>query len=233
MPTLTEDLKEAFSGDRGKVLLIGGAAALAVIWWTRQTGAPQGIPEEALGAQGAAGGGGGGFLSGTAPSGVAGGAGSSRPQNNAQWLSQGVDVLLAQANPPSGADAYSALAKALDGKPLTQVEINMVSYVISRLGTPPEGMPPLAPAPPSGGGGGGGEPPPVGTRVQPKLNYNIYTWCSEIAGQYALPGFDFATMETLNPGIRSYIKWLPAPTGSDAKIPIFYRTVPNGGVRIR
>lgn len=157
------DVKEAFKGKRGKVLLAGGVLFVAYLWYRNRNGAtapgdlldteapgrvaPDPTPDPA---------GGGGSGGGTLPTG--------RPTTNAQWLSQGVDYLVSQN--ASAAYAYDALRKALDGLPLDTAQIALVSLVLLHLGAPPEGMPPLGaapPTPPSGGNPTPTPPPPAPT----------------------------------------------------------------------
>lgn len=142
-----EDVRDAFQGKRGKVLLIGGGLAIvAYVWYTRYNGTPSEVvdpnaqtavetdsavrspqTDPAVGND-------------TSQSG-----GSKRPTTNPDWLAQGTDLLVGRGT-PAGA-ASSALGKALEGGQLTTQEIAWVSQVIAALGAPPDGMPPLNSAP--------------------------------------------------------------------------------------
>jgi fibronectin type III domain protein len=137
------DAREAFTGKRGKVLIVVGVAAVGYLWWTRARHG--GGASDADVAQAAADGYDAGVSAPQSPptvgndtQGDAGGSsGAGRPRDNAEWLRRGVDYL------GTGATAYTALSKALGGQQLTQAEADMVSRVIQWQGSPPEGMPPL------------------------------------------------------------------------------------------
>jgi hypothetical protein len=154
------DVKEAFQGKRGKVLLIGGGVAIAVyVWWTRRNGTPEELPDEMLEVDGPS-----GRNPQTDPevgNTNTGNTGNGRKkyENNAEWLADGTDFLAGRGTP--SAAAYDALTKALAGLALTSQQIAWVSQVISALGAPPEGMPPLNAAPPAGTGGTQGNPKPI------------------------------------------------------------------------
>lgn len=135
------ELREAFSGKRGKILILAGVVVVGYLYWTRaRTGG--GTDPAATDAAAAA-------WDAGAAAGTAGATGTpptvgndvqtpgvtSRPQTNDQWLSRAVDLL--------GAGAFTALRKALDGQPLTQAESDLVSRAITAFGVPPEGMPAL------------------------------------------------------------------------------------------
>jgi hypothetical protein len=145
------DVKEAFSGKRGKVLLIGGAAAIVgYVWWTRRNGGVD-VPEEPADvvADGPS-----GRTPQTDPevgntnTGDGGTTGRKKYTNNGEWLADATDFLVGRAVPAGS--AYDALNKALSGGSLTTQQISWVSQAIAALGAPPEGMPPLnASAPPS------------------------------------------------------------------------------------
>lgn len=163
------DVKEAFSGKRGKVLLIGGGVAIAgYVWWTRRNGTPEPVPEDPTTIDGPS-----ARNPQTDPevgNTNTGGTGNGRKkyENNAEWLADGTDFLAGRGTPAGS--AYDALTKALAGLPLTAQQVAWVSQVIGALGAPPEGMPPLNAAPPAGTGGTQGNPttvPPPKT-VPPK-----------------------------------------------------------------
>lgn len=144
--SLVDTLRESFSGTRGKVLIIGGLALTGYLLWTRKgtgdTGTTGDAAEDPYSSTAT---GGGASPAVTSP--TSGDASTGKPENNGEWLSQGVDLL--GINGMGAADAYNALSLALAGEPLTTVQYNAVSLVVSRLGTPPDGMPPLAHAAPS------------------------------------------------------------------------------------
>lgn len=149
------NVKEAFSGRRGKILIIGGGAAIAAyVIYTRRNGTPEIITDDELTPVPGV-----GRVPQTDPpvGNTQTGSTTRRPETNADWLTQGVDLLVGRGTP--GANAHDALTKALGGLALTTQQIAWVSQVISVLGSAPEGMPPLnATAPP---GGGGTTPPPA------------------------------------------------------------------------
>lgn len=152
--SVADNLKEAFSGTRGKVLIVGGIAVVGYLWWTRGRGGIGTPTEELVPDTSSA-----GRTPQTDPSvgndtQTDGNAG--RPTTNLGWLAQGVDVLVARST-PAGV-AYNALSRALGGEPTTTQEQSLVSQVIAVLGSPPEGMPPLVNAPPTTPGGGGDRP---------------------------------------------------------------------------
>lgn len=143
-----DTVKESLSGP-GKKWVIGGAIlAGGYLWWTRvrSTGASTKPGDATITDGGAAvadpvtpAGGDYSPASGTAE----------RPQNNGEWLSQAVAILiLPPYNRPSAA-TYNALSKALGGQPLTTAEGAIVELAIQVKGTPPEGMPQLNIASPS------------------------------------------------------------------------------------
>lgn len=162
-----DNVKEAFQGKRGKILIVGGAVAIAgYVWWTRRNGTPEEVPtEDPTVTDGPS-----GRTPQTDPevgntsTGSTGGTGPRKYTNNADWLADGTSFLQGRGTP--AANAYDALTKALGGLPLSQQEIAWVSQVLSALGAPPEGMPPLnAQAPP--GNPQGGTKPPVTTPKPP------------------------------------------------------------------
>lgn len=138
-----DDVREAFSGTRGKVLLIGGGLAIAAyVWWSRaNTGTPEPVDPEATVTESA------GRTPQTDPEvgNTSTGTGSTRPESNAAWLSDGTDFLIGRGTPAS--TAYNVLNKALGGEQLTDQEKALVSQVITAIGSPPDGMPPLNSAP--------------------------------------------------------------------------------------
>lgn len=140
-----EDVREAFQGKRGKILIIGGGAAIAAyVWWTRSNGTPEEVDPNA-----------------TTPTVTEGssrtpqtdpevgntstGSTTRRPGTNAEWLSDGTDFLIGRGTP--AATAYNVLNKALGGEQVTEQEKALVSQVITGIGSPPDGMPPLNSAP--------------------------------------------------------------------------------------
>jgi hypothetical protein len=148
-----DSVKEAFQGKRGKILLVGGAAAIAVyVWWTRRNGTPETTadPTDTTDTTGDVGGGGTSPQSDPTVGNQTVGAGSRKYDNNEEWLSDATDFLSGRGV-PSGS-AYNALNKALGGQQLTAQEQAWVSQVIGALGAPPEGMPPLNSSPPASTG---------------------------------------------------------------------------------
>lgn len=141
--TVAEDLREAFTGKRGKVLLIGGGLAVAgYVIYTRWNGAPASdlpAPGEDMTAVEADA----TRVPQTDPEvgNTNTGSTSGRPDTNLSWLSQGTDFL--QGRGASATSAASALTKALDGEPLSAQERAWVSQWIAVGGYPPDGMPPL------------------------------------------------------------------------------------------
>lgn len=139
-----DDVKEAFQGKRGKILMIGGGLAIvAYVWYTRSNGTPEETPvdPEATVTEGSA------RTPQTDPE-VGNsntGTGSTRPETNAAWLADGTDFLISRGTPAS--TAYNVLNKALGGEQLTDQEKALVSQVITAIGSPPDGMPPLVSTP--------------------------------------------------------------------------------------
>jgi hypothetical protein len=145
--TVADDVKTAFQGNRGKVLVLVGAGIAGYLWWTRSrtpstpqeiTPAPDGL-----------------HTSATTPSGSTGDtAGSTtshgRPTTNAEWLDRAVNILGAPPYNYSETAVYNAIQKALLGEPITAQEENWVRAAMAALGSPPEGMPPLNISAPNG-----------------------------------------------------------------------------------
>lgn len=140
-------VKEAFQGKRGKILILVGAGLAVYLYWTRgRTGTAEPVPGEELGEPVA----GTGRVPQTDPivgNDEQGTVTPRRPLTQDEWLSSGVDVLVGRGVP--GGDASSALTKALAGDQLTAQQVAWVNQVISALGSPPGGMPPLNSAPPT------------------------------------------------------------------------------------
>lgn len=135
------NVREAFQGRRGKILIVGGGLAVAAyVIYTRRNGTPEAVPpDEVVPVEGE------GRVPQTDPEvgntdSDAGGK-PGRPTNNAAWISDGVDFLIGRGTP--AAAAYDAITKALGGLPMSSQQVAWVSQVISALGSPPEGMPPL------------------------------------------------------------------------------------------
>lgn len=160
-----DDIREAFQGRRGKILIVGGAIAIVgYVAYTRWNGTPEEVidpteqtPVESDATR---------VPQSQPPVGndTQTGTVNTRPQTNPDWISQGVDVLRGRAVPADA--AFTALSKALEGSQVTSQESAWVSQVIAVLGSPPEGMPPLNSAPPTQPGGGGKAPAaPGGLRV--------------------------------------------------------------------
>lgn len=142
--TATDDVKEAFQGKRGKVLLIGGGVAIVgYVLYTRYNGQAEAVPADPDATEAVA------SDSGlrvpqTDPEVGNTSTGSTQkalPTTNAEWLADATDFLVGRGTPSSA--AFNALNKALGGEPLTPAEMALVSQAISALRTPPEGMPPL------------------------------------------------------------------------------------------
>lgn len=148
--SVADDVKEAFQGTRGKVLIGGGVVVVLYIWWTRSrtpstpaadttTPAPDNL-----------------HTSATEPSGTSGGAGTGNPTTNAEWQDRAVKIL---GNPPynySETAVWNAISKAFLGAPITPDEENWIRTAMRALGSPPEGMPPLNITAPTGNPQGGG-----------------------------------------------------------------------------
>lgn len=137
---MIENIREAFSGTRGKVLIGGGVVLVAYLVWTRRRTTPDPAAAELAGAvpddrrrvpQ--------------SPPTVGNDAQSDaiRPTDNESWVSQAVDRLSNEPYNYSATALYSALRKALDGQPLTEGERSMVEAAMRELGSPPGGMPAL------------------------------------------------------------------------------------------
>lgn len=139
----TGEIKKAFSGDRGKVLVLVGVVGAGYIWWTRSRtpSIPQPVPDDGLHSPG----------SGSAPGGSSGqtpipgdpAPSDGRPTTNAAWLDKAVKIL---SNPPwnySDTGVWNAIMKAFQGQPISAMEENWIRAAMSALGSPPEGMPPL------------------------------------------------------------------------------------------
>ncbi len=162
MSDVADSVREAFSGKRGKILLIGGGlAVVGYVWWYRTTGAGDPPPEEEEGT-GEYGGtsGGSGRVPQSQPEVGNDNQGSTtppRPTTNIGWLTAATEYLIGRGVSPAG--AYTALSKALGGEALSTVEMAWVSQAIAGIGTPPEGMPPLQAAPAK---------PPTQTPTTPK-----------------------------------------------------------------
>jgi len=198
------NVKEAFQGKRGKILLIGGAAVVGYLYFTRGRGGTPETVEEDIAVPNP------GRVPQSEPGDFAGGTGggaapSGRPTTNEAWLTQGVDVLVGRGS-PSGS-AYSALRKALDGAQITSQEAAWINQVISALGSPPEGMPPLNIAPPTTPGGGGGTPtPPKALPGPAKLRASATT--STVTLRWSKPPSSPATIVHGPNGVKHTI---PAP----------------------
>jgi hypothetical protein len=148
--SVADNIKEAFSGTRGKVLIVGGVAVVGYLWWTRGRGGSAEPTEELVPDTGSA-----GRTPQTDPtvgndSQTDAGKKSTRPETNDQWITQGVDVLTGRGTP--GGTAFNALNRALLGEAITAQEAGLVNQVISVLGSPPGGMPPLNISAPATGG---------------------------------------------------------------------------------
>lgn len=148
-----DSVRDAFQGKRGKVLIVGGGVAVAAyVWWTRRNGTPEPAPD-ATDTPPTVGDGPSGRTPQTDPevgntSTGSTAVGPRKYDNNGEWLSDATDFLAGRG--VSSVQAYNALNKALAGQPLTTQEISWVSQAIGALKAPPEGMPPLnasAPAP--------------------------------------------------------------------------------------
>lgn len=143
-----DDVKEAFSGKRGKVLLIGGGLAIVgYVAYTRYTGSASSDvidPNEQTAVETDS-----NRVPQTDPEvgNTSSGSTSSRPDTNAGWISQGTDFLIGRG---AGAGAANtALNKALEGSQLSAQEHAWVSQWIAVGGSPPDGMPPLQATPPA------------------------------------------------------------------------------------
>jgi hypothetical protein len=155
--TVAEDVKTAFKGDRGKVLVVVGVGIVIYIWWTRSRtpSTPQDIVPADDGLHRTA----------TAPGGSTGDSSSTgsatstgRPTTNQQWLDQAVNILGNDPYNYSETAVYNAIQKAFLGQPISANEENWIRAAMRALGSPPEGMPPLnITAPP---GNPQGNPPP-------------------------------------------------------------------------
>jgi len=181
-----DSVKEAFQGKRGKVLLIGGGAAVAAyVWWTRRTGTATDTTATDTTATDTTADGPSGRTPQTDPevgnTTTTDTTGGRKYTSNADWLADGTSFLQGRGTP--AANAYDALTKALAGNQLTSQQIAWVSQVISALGAPPEGMPPLnAGAPTTGTGTAVVMKAPTGLKV-------VNTTTSQIGLDWtALPG---------------------------------------------
>jgi hypothetical protein len=148
-----DSVKEAFQGKRGKVLLIGGGAAVAAyVWWTRRNGSADTTTTDTTDTTDTAVDGPSGRTPQTDPevgdTTTPDTTGGRKYSSNADWLADGTSFLQGRGTP--AANAYDALTKALAGNQLTAQQIAWVSQVISALGAPPEGMPPLNAGAPAG-----------------------------------------------------------------------------------
>jgi hypothetical protein len=142
-----EQIKEAFSGKQGKIMLVGGVIAVAVyVWYVRSNPTSDPLAEEDPSAGNTD-----GVRTPQTPPTTGNqteGTGTKRPTTNGEWLADATDFLTGRG--VSAGDAYSALSKALGGQQLTTAERAWVSQAMSGVGTPPDGMPPLQSAPPTG-----------------------------------------------------------------------------------
>jgi hypothetical protein len=157
--SVADDVKNAFKGNRGKVLVVIGVGIAGYLWWTRSRtpSTPTDVVPAADGLH----------TSASAPSGSTGdtsstGSSSSngRPTSNAEWLSRAVEILGAPPYNYSQTAVYDAIQKAFLGEPITAQEENWVRAAMAALGSPPEGMPPLNISAPGGNPQGGNPPPP-------------------------------------------------------------------------
>ncbi len=145
--SVAEDLREAFTGRRGKILLIGGGlAVVGYVAYTRWNGTPTDAPpaEDQTPVEADA-----TRVPQTDPEvgNTTTTGGNGRPSTNLEWISQGVDFLAGRG--VSAGSASSALDKALAGEQLSTQEKAWVSSWIGVGGYPPDGMPPLNSAPPA------------------------------------------------------------------------------------
>lgn len=143
-----DDVREAFQGKRGKVLIIGGGLAIvAYVWYTRVSGGGAGEvvdpnATDPVATEGSS------RTPQTDPevgNDIQGPPAARKAANNAEWLADGTAYLIGRGTPAS--TAYNVLNKALGGEQLTEQEKALVSQVISGVGSPPDGMPPLNSAP--------------------------------------------------------------------------------------
>lgn len=91
------DIKKAFAGDRGKVLVLVGVVGAGYLWWTRSRtpSTPQPVIPTADGLHTGSSAPSGSTGSGTVPGATPDPNG--RPTSNAQWLDKAVKIL---SNPP-------------------------------------------------------------------------------------------------------------------------------------
>jgi hypothetical protein len=177
---VVSDLRQAFSGKRGKILLAGGAVVIGYLWWSKsRLAATSSTPADAAAAWDAgAAAGAAGVETPPTTGNTTTAAGNARPTSNEEWLSRAVDYL--------GPSSYSGLKNALDGRPLTQGEIDLASRAIAYLGTPPEGMPALTLAAPSTGKSNtppsGGYPAPTGLRKTAVTKTTVSLAWNAVAG---------------------------------------------------
>lgn len=164
-----------------------------------------------------------------------------RPETNAQWLIAAFDFLVGQSKDP--VLVQRALQKYLAGQALSGDERDLIRLATanSALSLPPEGVN-LEPLPPVAGENPPGGSPPVNTvptHVPPKMNYDLYTWVTELNAEYPGYGITFVKLfgnfvgdpTALNPTARNYMSWSAGPAGSNYKIPKFTKTPPS--IRIR
>jgi len=138
------NVREAFQGKRGKILLVGGALAVAgYVWWSRSNGTTTTDPTDGTDSTTPETGGGRGQSDPTVGNTTTND--KTRATNNAEWLADATDYLKGRG--VAAGAAYSALTKALAGQKLTTAEAAWVSQAIAGVGVPPEGMPPLTSSP--------------------------------------------------------------------------------------
>jgi hypothetical protein len=144
--SVADDVKEAFEGKRGKVLIVGGGLAIAAyVWYTRANGTPEEVDPNAtepVVTEGSS------RTPQTDPevgNDVQGTPGKRVPANNAEWLADATAFLIGRGTNP--VTAYNTLNKALGGEPVSTQEQGLVAQAIQGIGSPPDGMPPINTAP--------------------------------------------------------------------------------------
>lgn len=150
--TSTEGMGEA-TADSGKkaiaflkkpqgLILLALAVGAGYLWWTRGTNAQQVTdPNEQTPV--------GGYTDNREPPGSATGGvvnTVTTPQDNAEWLAAGVLYMTAQFYDPLL--AQNALTKYLGGEPVSAKEKEIISKVLGKLGSPPNGAPSIVDEPP-------------------------------------------------------------------------------------
>lgn len=133
-----------------------------------------------------------------------------RPDTNAEWVREGAEWLVAEKG-VSGAAAYEALSKYVEGKSRSTTEAQWVDAVIREKGLPPDGVdptpPPPAPSTPA--------PQPTGFRGYGWVLADGKTSGAEYAAKYNIPVSLFQSWNSMQPRVPRKGSWLKVRANSN------------------